>query len=354
MLVTQHIDMDLPPIDMAERLKEVNRALAEDSTPIDLKRTPKLRFKEVIAEYQSPRDSDSDDGYGDSSEIMFDAEDENDILYTTTPGPSNVIKNDSDESGDKNNTTTTSTTSTTSTPPTTSSDLPLETTLSTIDKEEEESKFQEVNFSTSTSKRPGSASSKFPLKSILAPSTREEPSSSEEDIPEESKNIVETVEIKSFKLLGSTSSDDSEKLFNKTPSPLEFHNFSDYGDEDVFEVESEISEEIEVETNASFKDSPDCSQVNEKPKKDLSVYIVNNNKSEISNKNDDTTFSSNSNLISVNQNLPLFKEKLLNLENDKQEKKDLCKREYIPEENKGAREDSSGFSIEKSDFKAEY
>lgn len=50
-------DMDLPPIDMTERLKEVNRALAEDSTPIECDRVTKLRFRDVIAEFQSPRES---------------------------------------------------------------------------------------------------------------------------------------------------------------------------------------------------------------------------------------------------------------------------------------------------------
>lgn len=59
--------MDLPPIDMTERLKEVNRALAEDSTPIDSNRVTKLRFKEVIAEYQSPRDSGKNQNHSRSS-----------------------------------------------------------------------------------------------------------------------------------------------------------------------------------------------------------------------------------------------------------------------------------------------
>ncbi|XP_045105175.1 uncharacterized protein LOC123500550, partial [Portunus trituberculatus] len=71
--------VDLVPYDMTERLKEVNRALIEDPTPAECDRTITIRFREVIADYHSPRDdfpSDSDDGYGDSSDILYDAEDD--------------------------------------------------------------------------------------------------------------------------------------------------------------------------------------------------------------------------------------------------------------------------------------
>ncbi|KAK4322980.1 hypothetical protein Pmani_006304 [Petrolisthes manimaculis] len=64
---------------MTERLKEVNRALVEDPTPAECDRAITIRFREVIADYQSPRQyypSDSDDGYGDSSDIIYDAEEE--------------------------------------------------------------------------------------------------------------------------------------------------------------------------------------------------------------------------------------------------------------------------------------
>ena len=49
-------DVDSEPIDMEARLKEVNRALAEDVTPLESNRNIKIRFCEVIASYQSPRD----------------------------------------------------------------------------------------------------------------------------------------------------------------------------------------------------------------------------------------------------------------------------------------------------------
>lgn len=71
--------VDLVPYDMTERLKEVNRALIEDPTPAECDRTITIRFRDVIADYHSPRDdfpSDSDDGYGDSSDILYDAEDD--------------------------------------------------------------------------------------------------------------------------------------------------------------------------------------------------------------------------------------------------------------------------------------
>ncbi|KAK7082207.1 hypothetical protein SK128_019912, partial [Halocaridina rubra] len=71
--------VDMLPYDMTERLKEVNRAFIEDPTPAECNRTITIRFREVIADYQSPRDyyvSDSDDGYGDSSDLVYDAEEE--------------------------------------------------------------------------------------------------------------------------------------------------------------------------------------------------------------------------------------------------------------------------------------
>ena len=49
-------DVDLVPYDMTERLKEVNRALIEDPTPSECDRTITIRFREVIADYHSPRD----------------------------------------------------------------------------------------------------------------------------------------------------------------------------------------------------------------------------------------------------------------------------------------------------------
>ncbi|KAK8749101.1 hypothetical protein OTU49_015675 [Cherax quadricarinatus] len=72
---------------MTERLKEVNRALIEDPTPAECDRAITVRFREVIADYQSPREyipSDSDDGYGDSSDLLYDAEDEEGLTALTS------------------------------------------------------------------------------------------------------------------------------------------------------------------------------------------------------------------------------------------------------------------------------
>lgn len=49
-------DVDIVPYDMTERLKEVNRALIEDPTPAECDRAITIRFREVIADYHSPRD----------------------------------------------------------------------------------------------------------------------------------------------------------------------------------------------------------------------------------------------------------------------------------------------------------
>lgn len=48
--------MDIAPYDMTERLKEVNRALLEDPTPAECDRAITIRFRDVIADYQSPRE----------------------------------------------------------------------------------------------------------------------------------------------------------------------------------------------------------------------------------------------------------------------------------------------------------
>ncbi|XP_042224943.1 coiled-coil domain-containing protein 181-like isoform X2 [Homarus americanus] len=78
---------DMVSYDMTERLKEVNRALIEDPTPAECDRAITVRFREVIADYQSPRDcypSDSDDGYGDSSDLLYDAEEEDGLTSLTS------------------------------------------------------------------------------------------------------------------------------------------------------------------------------------------------------------------------------------------------------------------------------
>ncbi|XP_068209927.1 nucleolar and coiled-body phosphoprotein 1-like isoform X2 [Palaemon carinicauda] len=71
--------VDMVPYDIGERLKEINRAFIEDPTPAECNRAITVRFRDVIADYQSPREyypSDSDDGYGDSSDLVYDAEDD--------------------------------------------------------------------------------------------------------------------------------------------------------------------------------------------------------------------------------------------------------------------------------------
>ncbi|XP_064077108.1 serine/arginine repetitive matrix protein 1-like isoform X2 [Macrobrachium nipponense] len=71
--------VDMVPYDITERLKEINRAFIEDPTPAECNRAITVRFRDVIADYQSPREyypSDSDDGYGDSSDLVYDAEDD--------------------------------------------------------------------------------------------------------------------------------------------------------------------------------------------------------------------------------------------------------------------------------------
>ncbi|XP_071525173.1 uncharacterized protein [Panulirus ornatus] len=85
--------VDMAPYDMTERLKEVNRAFIEDPTPAECDRTITVRFREVIADFQSPREyypSDSDDGYGDSSDLLYDAEEE-DGLTSLTPEVKDVL-----------------------------------------------------------------------------------------------------------------------------------------------------------------------------------------------------------------------------------------------------------------------
>ncbi|ROT76861.1 hypothetical protein C7M84_004535 [Penaeus vannamei] len=87
-------DVDIAPYDMTERLKEVNRALLEDPTPAECDRAITIRFRDVIADYQSPREyypSDSDDGYGDSSDILYDAEEEDDGLTSLTSEAKEVL-----------------------------------------------------------------------------------------------------------------------------------------------------------------------------------------------------------------------------------------------------------------------
>ncbi|XP_047494367.1 coiled-coil domain-containing protein 181-like [Penaeus chinensis] len=86
--------VDIAPYDMTERLKEVNRALLEDPTPAECDRAITIRFRDVIADYQSPREyypSDSDDGYGDSSDILYDAEEEDDGLTSLTSEAKEVL-----------------------------------------------------------------------------------------------------------------------------------------------------------------------------------------------------------------------------------------------------------------------
>nr|XP_045588731.1 serine/arginine repetitive matrix protein 1-like isoform X2 [Procambarus clarkii] len=85
--------VDMVPYDMTERLKEVNRALIEDPTPAECDREITVRFRDVIADYQSPREyypSDSDDGYGDSSDLLYDAEEE-DVLASLTAEVKEVL-----------------------------------------------------------------------------------------------------------------------------------------------------------------------------------------------------------------------------------------------------------------------